>query len=251
MAKMTIDNVTYEGTADEIRDMAEAFGMIAPEDVEADQPAETLTFEGAEYALVSRKAEVGDVVVFTANDNSYFTNGKPYGPIFGRGNFDVKDNEGDTLAVYNDSNGRTESTVIVYEKVAEESALKVGDKVEVIDGSKSEYGDFETGTICEITDIELRWKESHRVDTDYDFDRFPASALRKVTEAVSEEPAQYPEKGDIVRATRDYHEIKEGAIGVVIEADGSNRPVSLFNNERPRFAHVELVARAKDRVDTK
>ena len=313
MAKMTIDNVTYEGTPEELREIVRSFeeaeadvkatpktnvdfakgdkvrllsgggdfplrglvdgglctvlnpyykhtkgilvkietagghpGYATPEQLEkvADSPAETLTFEGADYALVSRKAQAGDVVVLTETGGDVFETGKPYA---------VKDDVriadgGKPYDLYREHLERTESTVLVYEKVAE--ALKVGDMVEVIDGSKSRHGDFPTGTIGKITLFSGDFGDTNiRVDTDDDYDRFPATALRKLTdEEITKRVRLIPEKGDIVRVTLGYESIKDGDIGEVISADGTDCP-RVKVGDATRYVTVEVIARKKDRVD--
>lgn len=288
----------------------EEYEVIIEETVEL--TPKTITHEGAEYTLVDREARAGDVVEFTSMQ-VYFTEGKAYGPV--DGNLKVVDDEGDKLDVYMDYFGRTESTVHVYEKVANafdkfpkgakvrlisggsmyplngtenggeyvvknndrehdgtrkidighafalpeqlelvvDEPLKVGDKVEVIDGSKSRWDDLGTGTVGEITVIDEDYEQAYEVASEDDYDRFPAEALRKVEEGEETEGiSKYPEDGDIVRSVEDYNSrVKKGRLGVVVKADGSNRPSADFGVGLPWYAPVEIVARAKDRVDTK
>lgn len=281
--------------------------------VEDAKPAQTLTHNGADYTLVSRKAQPGDVVVLTETGGDYFKTGKPYEVLDG-----VEIRDGAKFELYKDNMRRTVTTVLVYAPVkealkvgvyavitgkestrrsrgahnfkigevvklnrkfnggfkcerldggkpggsnvndedlrlatdaevekAQAPKLKVGDTVEVIDGSASEYGDLKTGTVGKISDIELDWSEPYRVETDGDWDRFPASALRKSVVA-----DKYPHKGDVVRVVSDRYGqgFTEGAIGVVTMADGTHSPVIKVGSN-VSYAVVEVIARAKDRVD--
>jgi len=246
MAKMTMHGVTYEGTPEELREVVRTFEVAAVEakpeyltvkreakagervlitnaqlsggkykdgDVrmvtaehdsgvfvtehsigllhreyeviveptQAKAPADKLSHNGADYTLVDRKAQAGDVVIATAESSScWVRKGTPYEVTESRsGRTEV---EG--YGVYTTQYNRTEANVLVYEKVAEEA------------------------------------------------------------------PKEYPQEGDIVRATCDYFDfVEEGDLGVVIRADGTNRPFTRFDREDPLYAHVEIVARAKDRVD--
>lgn len=174
-------------------DNSEYEGIVEPTQTKPKLHATSLTHKGADYTLVDRKAQSGDVVVFTETGGDVFKTGTPY---------EVGDNVvSKGFAVYRDTLGRTETNVLVYEKVAVDEPLKVGDTVEVIDGSQARHGDFGTGIIGEITDIDEDFAEAIRVDTEYDYDRFPASALRKVSASerpTSEDFDKFP-KGAKVR----------------------------------------------------
>lgn len=310
MAKLTIAGIEYEGTPEEIREMVEAVNTIAKAGETDEEPTpKTITHEGADYALVDRKAQAGDVVEFTTRQ-VYFTKGKTYGPVNSRD--EVRDDEGDELDVYRGVSGRTSNSVLVYEKVADEfvkftdgakvrlisgggdyplrgfddgreyevvmtkyahgegdrvqietaagkpgyakpsqleiitgDTLKVGDKVEVIDGSKSNYGDFPTGTVGEITRINERYAGTpYRVDTEDDYDRFPADALRKV----EEKPREY-RYGDIVKGYGIHvdHEV----IGIVEDVGTSLLGVQFNGNRYTAIEDFELIAPVESRVDTK
>lgn len=160
---------------------------------EAKAQAETITHNGDEYTLVNRKAQAGDVVVITANTNHSRNKVGDIGKVVeASGNdshsviVDVPGRTGTSgnYTRFNEMRLATEAERAQYEKAIEDAKkleLKVGDTVEVIDGSKSRYGDLKTGTIGEVTDIYgLFTKELIEVTTDYDLDRFPPSALRKV-----------------------------------------------------------------------
>ena len=221
---------------------ASEYEVIVESDA-APTPAQSLTHQGADYTLVSRKAQPGDVVVLTKTGGDYFKTGKPYEVLDG-----VEIRDGAKFDLYKGCLGRTEETVLVYEPVKE--ALKVGDTVEVIDGSKTRYNDFKTGTVGKVTDIDHDYERTPiRVDTDDDFDRFPASALRKVAAAAKSTP-KFPQKGDIVRVTSDYYGygFSVGVIGVVTGADNTFGP-EIKVGATSGYARVEIVSRAKDRVD--
>ncbi|MEH6941640.1 hypothetical protein [Bacillus sp. JJ722] len=109
------------------------------------EPTETITHKGAKYTLVSRKAQAGDVVVFTESNRPYVTNGKTYGPV--GENLYFEDNDYDNILVYREDVGRTEQSVKVYAPVSEAKpayrriaidAGKVGDFV-IFAKSKGDY----------------------------------------------------------------------------------------------------------------
>lgn len=290
----------------------------------ADKPAQALSFEGADYTLVSRKAQAGDVVVFTDNTSTEVINGKAYEVtkeigIAIRPNF--------APSVYRNRYNRTESNVLVYEKVEEplkvgdyavviakiseggyggsvgdivkivkvvdederlpyktvkldggtfggnqwapakalrkatdeevEKALapelKVGDTVEIIDGDEARWGDLGTGIVGKITDIDHDYVgEPFEITTEDDYDRFPALALRKLSdEEIAKRERLIPEKGDIVRVTdgnKHNYGFENGAIGEVDRGDGSFSPWIRVGGETG-YAAVEVIARKKDRVD--
>lgn len=205
------------------------------------KPAESITHKGADYALVQRKARAGDVVYVTkdAEGTAIIPNDAKY----------LVDESGkiEGYDVYPKLYNRTEANVLVYEKVAE--PLRVGDTVEVIDGSKSRHGDFGTGTIGVVTDIDVDFLEEIRVEADDDYDRFPASALRKVTE----DKLRRFKKGDIVRLAHGSGADVEGTI-VEINSDGASTYRRL-DRDRDWFGSYphwfELVAPVESRVDTK
>ncbi len=80
---------------------------------------ETIEHNGAEYTLVDRKAQPGDVVVFMENTSCCFENNKPYGPVKQdeRGELAISSHEG-TFAVYFNIYDRTPDNVKVYAPVA-------------------------------------------------------------------------------------------------------------------------------------
>lgn len=105
----------------------------------AEKPSEVIAYKGAKYELVSRKAQPGDVVVPTATNSDYFTDGKVYGPVNDR--IEVLDNDGDYLPVYSEDTNRTIANVKVYAPVAapNKSAYKVGDYIVALPEADSRY----------------------------------------------------------------------------------------------------------------
>lgn len=248
MAKMTIDGNVFEGTTEELRELFDMMGVKFPTQ-EADEPTP--------YKTVKRHAKVGERILITEaapihgqsyDEGAVFTVTKV--GVRGRGDVYVK---GQTKFIdYLEYEVIVESDTKPEPEKAPVPPLKVGDTVEVLDGSASEYGDFVTGTVGVITDIELGWPEPYRVDADDDFDRFPAKALRKMESEVTNEPktSEYPQNGDVVRVTNDRYNggFMVGSIGLVMDADETFRP--LINvGDSTGYAEVEIVARAKDRVD--
>lgn len=207
------------------------------------KPADKLSHKGADYTLVQRKAQADDVVVFTETGGDVFKTGTPY---------EVGDNVvSKGFAVYRDTLRRTEETVIVYEPIAQ---LKVGDTVEVIDGSQSRWNDLKTGAIGKITEINVggRFYDGPiEVTSDDDYDRFPASALRKVVAPVVKQ--REFKKGDIVRVIRNTGADSVGTI-VEIDSDGA-RSYRRLSGKRDWYGGeskwFELVAPVETRVDTK
>jgi hypothetical protein len=109
--------------------------------VKAEIVPETITHNGAEYKRVDRKAQEGDVVVFSETGGNVFENGNPY-----LVNSGVKVcGGGFPYLVYRPEMNRTESNVKVYEPVAQ--PLKVGDYAKII-VAKYEY---KVGDIVKLT----------------------------------------------------------------------------------------------------
>lgn len=219
--------------------------------VEDAKPAKSLTHKGADYTLVSRKAQPGDVVVIPKGGNSlYFDEGKAYvvADKNHMGDVTAYGNDGDHYVLYKGVYNRTEENVLVYAPVA--GKLKVGDTVEVLARGKGRYADLSTGVTGKITEITDYYADTPvRVSTSDDFDYFPATALRKV--ATKANPL-IPQEGDIVRATNaafnSGEPFKPGDIGIVKVADGTMQPLVEFSGIT-LYADVVVVSRAKDRVD--
>lgn len=141
MAKITLsDGTILEGTVKELTQYAEMATKLTKKiGSEQESPTdELITHNGAEYTLVDRKAQPGDVVVFTESTMHYVKNGKLYGPVDDEGEF--LDEVGDYIYVYWKSSGRDIHNVKVYEPVAQ--PLKVGDYAKVIKADKFSIGDI-------------------------------------------------------------------------------------------------------------
>lgn len=186
------------------------------------EPATKLTHNGVEYTLVDRKAQPGDVVVFTETTSRYFTNGEVYGPV--DDDICVIDNEGDELPVYSNIDVRTPANVKVYAPVAKEEALKVGDYCKTL--TESRYGRVAKGVVGEIT----------RVHHDGDFTLTPMNVsyngiftdkelVRATDEEVAEAKRQAEEKAAAARWAkigRKPNEFKKGDIVRLTEDSGAN-----------------------------
>lgn len=146
---------------------------------------ERITHEGAEYKLVDRKAQPGDVVVFTESTTSYVVNGKTYGPVDEEGEFG--DDDGEYIGVYRGHNGRDIQNTKVYEPVAQ--PLKVGDYAKVV-GSSNTFD--EEGAIVKIVEddgTDIPFKNEH-LDGSYAGWQDVESLVRATDEEVAEAKAQ-------------------------------------------------------------
>lgn len=280
MAKLTLtDGTIFEGTTEEIFAITERFnGTNADKPI--DKPADTITHNGVEYTLVDRKAQEGDVVVFTENTSLFMTNGKYYGPAFvGRSaESQIYGDDKDYYNVYNPKFDRKESNVLVYAPKAE--ALKVGDKVRVL--KPGEFGGVYVGQIGEVVnghafDFDDKPEYSIKVvGADGDHDYFRPQDLRKATdeevaeakalvkkaakEAVFTQAGRKPNeyrKGDIVRTIhveggiRNGH--KPGLIGEVtydtIVFNKKTRNPNVLINGESLLTNVEPVTFVESRLD--
>ena len=242
------------------------------EKVSATQP-ETITHNGAAYTLVDRKAQPGDVVVFTESDSPYVTNGKTYGPVTEEdGDLYVADDyDGDPVRIYNAYFNRTPANVKVYAQVAKQvEPLKVGEFFKTL--TTSRYGKVKKGVIGEIV------RDHH--DGDYTIQSvsggqrgiFDASQLVRATDeevaqakaqqaelarwaAIGRKPNEY-KKGDIVRVQKGnvwfnnedeiYGEVMNSNHQTQIKArytDGRVIPLWISNNS------VELITPVEARFD--
>lgn len=142
-------------------------GYATPEQLEkvADvtpKPADKLSHKGADYSLVQRKAQPGDVVVPTENNNRYFTKGKAYGPVTAP--LSLIDNDGDTLGVYNSLKGRTEANVLVYEKVAVEAPKRFPQNGDIVRVTSDHYNKgFTEGAIGVVVDADSTFSPEIKV----------------------------------------------------------------------------------------
>ncbi|MEK3887296.1 hypothetical protein [Bacillus sp. FSL K6-3431] len=101
-----VDNVAVYGSDD----------FEVYEKVSANTP-ETISYKGANYTLVDRKAQPGDVVVFTETTGMWFENGKPY--LVGENGEVTGTNR--SSRVYREHLNRTEANVKVYAPVKAEA----------------------------------------------------------------------------------------------------------------------------------
>ncbi len=193
----------------------------------AGKPAQEIEYDGEEYALVNRRAQSGDVVILTTNRNSYFTEGKAYGPV--SESLEIEDNDGDYLDVYNSDFGRTETNVLVYEPVkAATEKLKVGDYVKATGGGPYTVTDerMTLGKVVEDTylsgniTVEVV-KHGERPSTIGRTYFVSSRYFRKATDEEIEE-ATRPKTGDIVVITENTSSSRNavGDIGKVGKTTG-------------------------------
>ncbi|MCG7345349.1 hypothetical protein MHZ92_14515 [Sporosarcina sp. ACRSL] len=174
--------------------------------VEDAKPAETIDFKGATYTLVERKAQPGDVVVFTENTSSCVDIGKPYGPVdVSRYSDDIVTEEGG-YCVYHKGFDRTEANVLVY--APKELPLKVGDYVKPLPSADDEYSvtdrRMKLGKVVELPitgaiKVEIiAHEESRQIGKKF---AVLAKHFVKATDAEVAEAMPKPKTGDIVVIT--------------------------------------------------
>lgn len=231
--------------------------------------SETLTHNGATYTLVDRKAQPGDVVVFTENTSSYVRNDVPYEVT----SYDDGMASTDRVIVYREKYKRTPANVKVYAPVALEKPvepkLQVGDfaKVVVAGTIYNEEGIAE-GEIVEIVEDdgsetpyrmksllsgELRWaKTSHIVRaTDEEVAAAKVETERKTVEAkwaaIGRKPNEF-KKGDIVRVTN--NQWAEGVkVGDIVEVAEVLVTGSICDTVHGYKLKVELITPVEARFD--
>ncbi|QVY62955.1 hypothetical protein [Cytobacillus gottheilii] len=228
--------------------------------------ADTITHEGAEYTLVDRKAQPGDVVVFTEATSRYVTNGKPY--LVDAYDL-IIDDEDDEISVYNNDSeyGRTPANVKVYAPATPKvEPLKVGDYAKIVHSVRGLEGtivmiistdvpthDYEVEHIPKIDD-QLYGADAYQLvrATDEEIAEAKAEAERKAEIArwakIGRKPNEF-KKGDIVRVIEDTGANEEGEI-VIIAEDGANVYFDECGDKygcRPHW--FELIAPAESRFD--
>ncbi|MEH7521723.1 hypothetical protein V7149_00350 [Bacillus sp. JJ1503] len=187
----------------------------------------SITHNGTEYSQVDRKAQPGDVVVFTATNSDYFTNGKIYGPV--SKHMTVVDDVGNgCLSVYNNVNKRTVDNVKVYAPVTDGQpkgqTFKVGDYAKVVNASTIyNENSIPEGEIVEIVEDdksetpyrmkslisgELRWAKAKHI-------------VRATDEEVAEAKAQQAELAKWAAIGRKPNEFKKGDIAKLVLSNGS------------------------------
>lgn len=184
MAKMTVQGITYEGTPEELRAIIATFEE-AEEPAQA-EPADKLTHKGTDYTLVQRKAQPGDVAVIPKGGGSpYFDEGKSYA-VSGKLYADVATaigENGESFVLYNGKYNRTESNVLVYEKVEADvpdkypqngdivrviigcRSIKAGDIGEVVGADNTDMPRVKVGTDAHYVKVEIVARAADRVDT--------------------------------------------------------------------------------------
>lgn len=201
MAKITLaDGMVIEGTVEELKAMTEAFGVKTEE-----ESSETITHNGAEYTRVHRKAQPGDVVVFTENKSCCFHNNRVYGPVvMDKGDLSIPDNDGTILRVYEDCFKRTEANVKVYEPVAkEEPKLKVGDYAKVLE-KVTGFLRLHVGEIVLLED----GGDGNFFAIDLEGNRIGVALKHEIVRATDEEVAEAKAKLALENAQKE-HEAKE------------------------------------------
>ncbi|WP_102271271.1 hypothetical protein [Cytobacillus massiliigabonensis] len=203
---------------------------------------ETLTHNGATYTLVDRKAQPGDVVVFTESHRDYAQNGKPY--LVDDRN-EITDEEGDRISVYNDglSYNRTPANVKVYEPqvapVAVEKPLCVGDYAKVV-RNVLEYeegnvvkiiGDKASGDVnsfdfkVEFVNVTGRSKYIDQTHGYIDSKEIVRATDEEVAKAKAE--LNRPKVGDYVRLLDGNGVARKGDIAKIVRDDGSGVPFEI------------------------
>ncbi|MHA7962832.1 hypothetical protein ACX93W_01720 [Paenibacillus sp. CAU 1782] len=190
-------------------------------DAQSAPPAdsETVIHEGREYRKISRNANVGDLVVITANKNSH---GYKIGAIvkvakrYDNGGKAVGINTGDALGNVRDSDYLTlEPARPVDPRSQFGSRLTAGDKVRLISGGgQYPLNGYANGTVYTV-DNGTPDSDDHIRITGGEVSRGYAKPdqLVKVTETES------LEVGDSVIFTEDFFEHKIGKIAVIREID--------------------------------
>ncbi|MED3649986.1 hypothetical protein [Heyndrickxia sporothermodurans] len=225
------------------------------EKVSANHPTETITHNGATYTLVDRKAQPGDVVVFTETKGIWFKNGTPYIVMDG---VKVESYDGEIAEVYRESVNRTPANVKVYAPVAKQAEpLKVGDYVVPLPESNDIYGitntEMKLAKVGEIHDdggiqIEIVAHEnSKEIGGGYDVD---AEYFRKATDEearwakIGRKPNEF-KKGDIVCGPTD-----EARFTVLSDYEIASGKV-IFETGCESLSEVQLITPVEARFDRK
>lgn len=238
------------------------------EKVSTTQP-ETIRHNGATYTLVGRKAQPGDVVVFTESDSPFVTNGKSYGPVTEEdGNLYVADDydDEDRVKVYNIYFNRKSANVKVYAPVAPKvEPLKVGDYAKVVNASDFHF--LSDGDVVEILgDACAPTNHSVKRLSDGKVQRVPKDQLVRLTdeevtqakaqqaeierwEAIGRKPNEY-KKGDIVRITHKYG-ARSVSVGDIVEVGRPCDSSGFFDAKYGYVLDGELITPVESRFDRK
>lgn len=229
-----VTDVDCDGDIEIVDDVGDEFNLYGEdfevyEKVDAVKP-DSLAFKGAKYTLVQRKAQPGDVVVFTENKSLCVTNGKPYGPVVeSRGDLGFTGDVGNTYDVYYDHYNRTVDNVKVYAPVADDDTLSVGNYAKVAAHVRHD-GYAGAGDIVTLHSNDggcYDFKVVKLSDTG-DYTLFNRGDLVKATdEEVAEAKAKLAPKfnvGDYVKIiyAGEYGGVDVGEIGKVVEGFGGH-----------------------------
>lgn len=252
MAKITLDNgMVIEGSVEEIKAMAEAFGVKEAEELKEPEPT---------YRLVSgRDARVGDFVKFTEAPYSYLTSDKYYEIIDIDSDNDpqIIDEDGDAYDTHGD-------TYEIYEKVTEATAepepLKVGDYAKVVKSIEGRNGEVVEiiGDDISTHDFKVETVVGCRV-----YGAFTTQLVKAAEEEVAEaketerwakigrKPGEYKE-GDIVRVVESTGMLPVGTIGEIGCSDGDIYRVNTVDIDYGNWhlpERIELITPVEARFD--
>lgn len=124
-------------------------------------PADLIAHKGDDYSLVQRKAQAGDVVVFTENTSVTTSINVPHGPVTkSDGELFFKSGH----AVYRKRYNRTESNVLVYEKVAVEAPKRFPQYGDIVRVTSDHYNKgFTEGAIGVVVDADSTFSPEIKV----------------------------------------------------------------------------------------
>lgn len=233
MAKITLaDGTVIEGTAEELRELAKAFGEVAEAtEKEVPEDFDLRTKDGAEET--PQDVREGDYVVSSVSELG-ITAGKPYKITEGHsdGDFTFRDDD-DDLQFWNVEY----DDVTIYRPI--EGAPQVGDKILVTDAHLTN-GKYDNGDILTVKDYYYRniiGRYVAEVGEDKPYLHREEFEIIERPEATSEEtPEAKPEVGSVVKATKDVSDMNDksyvgwskggqglvrvGTTGEVIEVSG-------------------------------
>lgn len=247
MAKITLaDGMVIEGTAEELRELAKAFGEVA-EATEKEVPEDIDLRTKDEASEATEAPREGDYVVFDISTLD-ITEGKPYKitVIVGEESFKFEDDAGDERR--GSVNNVVKGSYKLYRPI--EGAPQVGDKILVTNAVSTggRYGDGDILTVGKVNSVRgVRPEEN-----------INAYLRRKefvIVERAGEEatPEETIEEGDLIRFTENFFGVKEGEIVEVVtgadivgDIQYRDRDGVIWNAMPKRF---EIVAKKSDRKD--
>lgn len=270
MAKLTLtDGTVIEGTVEELTQYAEKaadmFKYQGDSGMPAEAPVETIedliTHNGAEYKLVDRIAQAGDVVYVTKDakgtkdipNDAFYTVDKD-GEIGDRWRHEV----------YRPRYNRTTDTVKVYEPVAKELTLKVGDYAKVVQKGHEQFGEIVKlssfySEYLPFNTTKLNGKEGdafalgHLVRaTDEEVAEAKAQAEKAAVEAkwasIGRKPNEF-KKGDIVKVENPCGAPLKAGDLVEVESDSTRRISVKVTAVRWTVVVSELITPVESRFD--